>query len=95
MELIILQHMVPKFESHAQDQYLCVLQSHVFYSVDALVPCKCSQPRVSIFGIMKWLLFLNMIELHKIKEIYVRVMNHDGSNCQSVCASKSGLTHQQ
>ena len=34
---------------------------------------KCSQSRGSISGMMKRFLFLNTIELHKIKEIYMRL----------------------
>ena len=71
--LIILQPVVPKFERHAQDQYLCVLQSHGWMFLSEGVPCKCTQSSFSIFGdIVKMLLLLNTIELHKINKNYVR-----------------------
>ena len=86
---------IRKFEIHAQDQYLNLMGFTELMFLFEGAPCKCSQSKVSIFGIMKRFLFLNTIELYKIKWNLCRIVNHDSSNCQSVCASKFALIHQQ
>ena len=69
-ELIILQHVVKKFESHAQDQYLNLMgfTELMFLFKGAL--CKMFPIKGFHFGMVKRFLFLNTIELHKIKEIW-------------------------